>query len=260
MGIFDEEPLTGGLETARIFQVGDTVRRPAGPWTSTIHALLKHLESKGFPAPRAHGFDDEGREVLDFIEGRPGNWPWPETLLGDSGPRQVGALLARCHRAVADFLPPAPALWRHGPEEPAPGEIVLHGDFGPYNLIWRGDELAAAIDWDLARPGRAIHDAAFAAFKCVPLREDVAPLGFPAPPDRRARLEAFAEGFAGPSPAELVEAIFEVCAADIGRMERLGGQGVEPWSGWIQRGLLARTREEMAWLRDWSESEGLMPR
>jgi hypothetical protein len=257
MGFFDEEPLAGGLEAARVFRVGATVRRPAGPWTATIHALLKHLEDKGFPAPHAHGFDDEGREVLDYLDGEAGNWPWPTALLNTDGARRIGELLARYHRDVADFVPPAPAIWRHGVEEPSPGEIVLHGDFAPYNLIWRGEALAGVIDWDLARPGRAIHDAAFAALKCAPLLVDVAPLGFPAPPDRRARLEAFAEGYAGPSPTELVEAIFEVCAADIGRMERLGGQGIEPWSSWIQRGLLTRTREEMVWLRDWAEAEGL---
>ena len=63
-----EEPLPGGNMTGGVVRVGDTVRRPAGPWTPAVHALLNHLHAVGFPgAPRAHGLDDQGREVLDFV-------------------------------------------------------------------------------------------------------------------------------------------------------------------------------------------------
>ena len=35
-----------------------------------MHALLAHLAGKGFPgAPRPLGFDEQGREVLTFLEG-----------------------------------------------------------------------------------------------------------------------------------------------------------------------------------------------
>lgn len=255
-----EETLFGGLEESRVFRVGAKVHRPAGAWTPTIHALLRHLEAKGFPAPRALGYDDQGREIVGFIEGRASNWPWPPALLEPRGVRQVGALLAAYHAAVAGFTPPRPALWRHGPGEPAPGEIVLHGDFGPYNLIWRGEKLFGVINWDLARPGRPIEEAAFAAFKCAPLQgEDaVAPLGFAAPPDRRTRLEAFAEAYGAFSAGELVAVAIEVCAADIGRMQDLGHRGVEPWCAWLRRGLLERTRADIDWLRAWTRGEGLI--
>ena len=51
-------------------RVGDTMRRSTGPWTPAVHALLRHLEAVGFEgAPRVLGSDDQGREVLTFIEG-----------------------------------------------------------------------------------------------------------------------------------------------------------------------------------------------
>jgi hypothetical protein len=53
-----------------VVRIGDTVRRPAGPWTPTIHALLSHLVDKGFRAPGPLGLDDKGREVLRFLPGR----------------------------------------------------------------------------------------------------------------------------------------------------------------------------------------------
>ena len=49
--------------------MGDTVRRPAGPWTPAVHALLHHLEAAGFEAaPRALGLDSEGREVVSYAD------------------------------------------------------------------------------------------------------------------------------------------------------------------------------------------------
>jgi hypothetical protein len=65
-----EIPLNGGNMNSGVVRVGDTVRRPAGPWTSAVHALLDHLHAAGFHgAPRPLGLDGHGREVLTFISG-----------------------------------------------------------------------------------------------------------------------------------------------------------------------------------------------
>lgn len=42
-----EEVLTGG-NVNHIVRKGDTVRRPAGYWSSKVHELLKHLEKQNF--------------------------------------------------------------------------------------------------------------------------------------------------------------------------------------------------------------------
>lgn len=38
-----EEALVGNV-TAGVVRVGETVRRPAGPWTAGVDAFLRHLE------------------------------------------------------------------------------------------------------------------------------------------------------------------------------------------------------------------------
>jgi hypothetical protein len=43
-----EEPLSGGNVSQGVVRVGDTVRRPAGPHTPAVHALLSHLHAVGF--------------------------------------------------------------------------------------------------------------------------------------------------------------------------------------------------------------------
>jgi hypothetical protein len=56
-----EIPLDGGNMSGGVVRVGDTVRRPAGPWTPAVHALLDHLHGVGFHgAPRPLGLDDRG--------------------------------------------------------------------------------------------------------------------------------------------------------------------------------------------------------
>jgi hypothetical protein len=63
----NEIPLEGGNASGGVVRTGDTVRRPAGPWTPAVHALLGHLRAAGFPgAPRPLGLDEHGREVLTF--------------------------------------------------------------------------------------------------------------------------------------------------------------------------------------------------
>src|SRR5438552_19144394 len=65
-----EERLGGGRSTTGIVRIGETLRRPAGPWTPTIHAFLRHLHASGFAAaPEVVGLGDQGREILTHIPG-----------------------------------------------------------------------------------------------------------------------------------------------------------------------------------------------
>jgi hypothetical protein len=67
-----EIPVDGGSHST-VVRVGQTVRRASHSWSSAVLDLLGHLECEGFAAaPRALGFDDQGREVLTSIEGEVG--------------------------------------------------------------------------------------------------------------------------------------------------------------------------------------------
>ncbi len=198
------DALTGGLVEGRVVRIADTVRREAGPWTSTHQALLAHLQDKGFPAPAPLGLDAQGRETVSWLQGRAANWPWPPALLATEGARAIGALLRAYHAAVADFTPPSPPVWRHGPQAIGAGEIALHGDFGPHNLIWSPVELVGVIDFELARPGVPEEDVGFAVIRAAQLRPDALtePPGFETPPDRRARRDAARRGLSAAPAAQ----------------------------------------------------------
>jgi len=163
-----EERLRGGNMSAGVVRVGETVRRPAGPHTAAVHALLSFLHAAGFEgAPRPLGIDEQGREVLEFI---PGTVPWPgrfDVLEPRERLARAARLVRDFHDAVAGFVPPPGARWQV--LIPAEGncDIVAHHDVAPWNLVvgprW------AFIDWDLAAPGTRLWDVAYAAHGFVPL-------------------------------------------------------------------------------------------
>ena len=161
-------PLPRGNVTSGIVRIGDTVRRPAGPWTPAVHALLGHLHAVGFSgAPQPYGVDERGREVLSFA---PGVVAWPdhfELLADDRALVRVGRLVRDLHDATAGFTPPSDAHWQVG--IPAPdGDLIVHNDVAPWNLVI-GDEGWVLIDWDGAAPGSRLWDLAYAMHGFAPL-------------------------------------------------------------------------------------------
>lgn len=189
-----DRQLAGGFDGGAEL-VGGTVRRTAGPWTLSVHRLLSHLGAVGFAgAPQPLGFDEDGRERLSFLEGvTVGSvQPWPAWTHSDDALAQVGNWLRRYHRAVADFVPRADAIWREG-QIWRPGLIVSHNDAAPYNAVWNAAGLVGFVDWDMAGPTTKEADLAWVVFSWVPLhaRSVVAAEGFTAFSTRRQRLKSF---------------------------------------------------------------------
>lgn len=192
-----EEVVLPGGNTGGAVLVDGTVRRKVGPWTSTVHSLLRFLEAAGFDgAPRALGIDAQGREILSFLPGETVGdaSPWPEWVHSDEALLDVGRWLRRYHDVVADYEPPDDAQWRIVPSG-ASGlrKVIGHNDAAPYNAVWRSTsevnrhvagypnaKLVGFIDWDFAAPCPAVWDLAFVACSWVPLhaRENAAREGF----------------------------------------------------------------------------------
>lgn len=191
-----EEALTGG-NLNPVVRVGRTVRRQVGAWSPAVHELLRYLESRGFDgAPRVIGFDDDGREILTFIEGTtdssgdPG-WVWTEPALVEAG-----RLIRRYHDLSRGFSPAAGLHWQAMIGAPTSGEVICHNDLAPYNAVYRHDVPVAFIDWDLAAPGPPLWDIAFAVWRFIPLYSDCAGRGWPADlAERASRLRTFCDAY-----------------------------------------------------------------
>jgi hypothetical protein len=238
----EEEPLDGG-NLAHVVRVGDTVRRPSGHWTPTIHALLSHLAAKGFDAaPRAQGVDERGREVLSFVPGRAvgAQRPFPAWVWSDETLAATGTLLRRYHEAVRDFEPPEGERWRLTDARKSPFEIICHNDVAPYNLVLREDGTLALIDWDVASPGTPAFDLAFAACAFAPMHEDdhCRALGADPGPRRLARLRLLLDSYGLEDRTGFVSLMRTRLTASIDRIRGAAEGGDAAFQALIARGLL----------------------
>lgn len=219
--------------SAGVVRVGDTVRRPAGPHTPAVHALLSYLHGAGFEgAPRPLGIDEQGREVLSFI---PGTVPWPDRF-GLLDPRDRLARAARLvrdfHDAATGFLPPAGARWQVLIPAEGDCDIIAHHDLAPWNLVigprW------AFIDWDLAAPGTRLWDVAYAVHGFVPLSANPRWQRHDAP----LRLRVFADAYRldESQRRDLVPMLARRARAMYDFLASQAVVGVQPWTGLWETG------------------------
>jgi hypothetical protein len=173
--VVSEYPLRGG-SVSTVVRAGDTVRRqPGRPF---VRELLGFLERSGWGgAPRFLGVDEQGREILTFIDGYV---PWQEGgmpgapgmpgvpgMSGASGVTAEGSLVrvAELVRGFHDLTAGTPLA--------GDAEVVCHNDLAPNNTVYSPDGVGlrpvAFIDWDLATPGRRIHDVAHVCWQYLGL-------------------------------------------------------------------------------------------
>lgn len=246
----DEIPLQYGNVSSAV-RVGDSVHRSTGDWTPTIHALLAYLNDNNFTeAPRVLGFDERGREVLSFLPGIAASRPWPKIMLDKVGVEQAGRLLRKYHDVVVNFVPPADAEWRVGKTEKKPGQIIRHGDLGPWNTIWQNDKLTGLIDWDFAQPGERLEDLAQMAYYFIPLRSEEGwrEAGFKERPDFVKRLNTLVSAYGMYSVNELIEAVLVQQSEERKLVREKAAQGIEPWVYFFARGDVEESLRDTKWL------------
>jgi Phosphotransferase enzyme family len=164
----EEEKLVGGNVADSVVRIASTVRKPASLATPDVQALLAHLLCAGYDgAPQGLGFDEAGRQVLEFIPGS--MWDRErQNSLDDF--RRVGRLIRSLHDAAASFAQPMIAQW-DVLSIPDGHEIICHNDLAPWNLVCGADRWAF-IDWDHAAPGTRLWDLAWATISFPPVEPD----------------------------------------------------------------------------------------
>lgn len=180
-----EEVLTGGNTTPGVVKNGDTVRRPRERRSVFASRVLRELNDRGYRwAPRYLGVDEQGRDVLSFVDGATTDHPSQRD--------------ERCYAAMGRMLRQLHDLTR-GSELAAGGACVVHGDPGPFNVVMRDGMPVALIDWDSAHPGDPFVDVGYAGWTwCIQAVGNV-PLQ-----DQARRLHEFVDGYDPALPAETV--------------------------------------------------------
>ncbi|MBA2280924.1 MAG: aminoglycoside phosphotransferase family protein [Acidimicrobiia bacterium] len=235
-------------EHCPVLLVDGTVRRRRRWWSTAVHHLLSYLADVGFAeAPRPLGFDKDGREMLTFIEGDSGSAAG-RRVASTTALVEFAVFLRRFHDAVRDYVPPPGADWALPATPDAPPAGICHGDFAPWNVVWSGDAPVGILDFDLAHPGPANHDVAYALAYSVPFRDDADTrrmLGVDQIPDRRHRVRVFADAY-GVDTDGLVERVVARQLKYAHDVELLRERGLV--AGWTSPESIARNHQIAAWL------------
>jgi hypothetical protein len=243
------EELFENSEHRPIAHIGDTVHRPTHWWTPAVHDLLNYLESANFPySPRVLGFDDVGREILSYIEGESGKDGWRK-ITTDRGLANFAKLLRSYHDAIAGYASPAGAEWAYSPNILKPGEIMCHGDFGPWNIAWRGDEPVGILDWDFVLPAKPEYDIFYALEFAAPFRDDETTLKwhhFTTIPDRKHRIKVFLKAY-GIELSDIVANVASVQRTGIEYVQYLANRGLQPQVSWVKDGYLSDIEKRAKW-------------
>ena len=235
---------------------GDQVRHPRHPWSESVHALLAYLAEAGFfesprPGLLSADFDD-----VTFIEGISGDEA-STVVQSDTAVAEVAQLLRRYHDTVECWQPDVETVWFDGRRGTGtmPGELVCHGDPGPWNLVWdlqrpRGQQLVGLIDWEYASVGTRLTDIGYALHYLAPLRDRSywhGVLGMARKPRRRHRMAVFAEAYGVRLDEDLVNAVVDAQHAGVQMMVDLAALGRPRQIELIATGELERERRAVEW-------------
>jgi hypothetical protein len=249
------ELLPAGVANAgAVVRVDDTVRRPAGPQTPAVHALLDHLAAAGFDgAPRVLGHDALGRSMLRYVPGQVAAPPYPPWVAREDVLDGVAALQRRFHDAAASFDPPSGAVWDRTLAPPSGGPLIGHNDVSVENVVVRDGRPVALIDFDFAAPTDPLWDVAVALRHWVPVRDpaDLVRLGDPrAGLDQVARFHRYCSGYGVPDArlARLVELLGEFLRQALDRMRERFRAGAPGYVAAWQAGYPELNARDQHWL------------
>jgi aminoglycoside phosphotransferase (APT) family kinase protein len=191
-----------------------------------VQQVMRDLRSAGCEfVPEPLGIDDEGWEIVAYVEGDVGVDPMPEWVWDDRLLVDIAGLLRRLHDVSASLERPLTG-WRRGAV--APAEVICHSDAAPYNAVCRNGRIVALIDWDYAVPAPRGWDLGYAAYRWVTLTAE----GHPDGPnqtrsERDRRLHLFCEAYGGITAHEVVQWA-RVRLEDLAAMIREGAAHGQP--------------------------------
>ena len=160
-------------ERSTVYRRGDVVLRDTGPWASSVHSFLRHLEPVGFEgAPKVvgGGIAEDGRETLSFIQCEVINpTPWNTECI-----ETLGRMIRELHDASASFEYDEYMLWPpfYGRDLGGPDRIISHCDIASWNVVSVDGLPAGLIDWEYVGPVDPLVELAQAGWLNIRLFSD----------------------------------------------------------------------------------------
>lgn len=240
----DDAVFQGGINVVR--RRGNAVHRPATAATPAIQRLLRHLRDSGFAgAPEPLGYDDEGNEVLSYLDGDvhgalPAQARTPALLTS------AGIWLRQFHEASATYQPAPDDRWQLPAQSPA--EVICHGDIAPYNCVIQGDRVIGFIDFDTAHPGPRVWDLGYAVYRFAPLHAPTNPDSAGTTEDQAGLAAVFCRAYGLDPGAFLLDAVVGRLVALLDFMRMRARAGDVAFQSHIDEGHPALYEEDIRYL------------
>lgn len=188
------DELRGGRE-GKIFRDGCLVYRPHKPWSDEVQKYLSFLHSKDVTCvPYPHGLSSEGHEIVSYIEGEVSNYPLTAQFSCDEALVSAAKTLRKIHDASSDYKALTEShRWMF--QEQSPIEVMCHGDFAPYNVVMKNQDVVGVIDFDTIHPGPRVWDIAYAVYRWAPLKRPSNPDSFGTIETQAKRVKLFCESY-----------------------------------------------------------------
>ena len=203
--------LSGGRQTG-IYKSGKTVIRPRTPFSENIHQFLRDIRKAGFTkCPVPHGFDENGNEVLEYIEGDVSNYPLSREFSSLEIVYSAGRVLNQFHAASETvFKSINKNLQWLLPNRSQP-QLICHGDYAPYNVVVKNAEVIGMIDFDTIHFGTKPDDIAYGMYRWATLFRQSSPdrIGPLEMQIKRAKVFCDGYGLSAESRAGLVDVMIK---------------------------------------------------
>ncbi|MCE2596985.1 phosphotransferase [Motilimonas cestriensis] len=202
------------------------VYRETGSWTPAVHQLLTYLAEQQFEGvPQCLGMTPDGREVLTLVAGEVCDGRLTGEQTNDNTLQSAAKFLRQFHDCSARWSEKgSQSDWMLPVREPV--EVICHGDYAPYNVAFKGEQVIGLFDFDTAHPGPRIWDLAYAIYCWAPFKthpNDA--MGTLGEQISRARLFCQAYGLEHGQRVTLVDNMIERLTALVSFMQAQAEQG-----------------------------------
>ena len=127
----DEQELTGGNASESVVRIGHTVRKPWLENSAAVQSYLGVLRSSGVDVPQPLGRDEDGRHMVEYVEGV---LALDQLPLGQDDLMRVGRMIRQIHDASEAAVIRDPGEWKMLLPAENPN-LMCHNDLAPWNLI-----------------------------------------------------------------------------------------------------------------------------
>ena len=169
------EELHGG-RAGEIFKEGNEVLRTASENTVNIQKFLNGLHKEYLvKCPKGFGIDENGIERLSYLEGNVSNYPLNPEIYNLDMIESAGKLLREFHDASEKVSERMDANINWMLENEKEYEIIIHGDYAPYNVVEDNGNAIGIIDFDTIYFGKKISDISYGIYRWATLFRENSP-------------------------------------------------------------------------------------